>query len=72
MTGTAYAKVRTKSGDVADEPGELGGEGGSEVEEGGSGAVCDGHGLRSEAGASRYLVIGRFLISQGAVQYTVP
>ena len=40
---------------MAEEPGELDGEGGPEVGIDGSGTVCDWHGLRNEAGASRYL-----------------
>ena len=41
--------------DVAQEPGELDGEGNPEVGVDGPGTVCDGHGLRDEAGASRDL-----------------
>ncbi len=41
--------------DVAQEPGELDGEGSPEVGVDGLGTVCDGHGLRDEAGASRHL-----------------
>ncbi len=40
---------------MAEEPGELDGEGGSEVGVDGSGTVCDRHGLPDEASASRYL-----------------
>ena len=40
---------------MAEEPGELNGEGDPEVGVDGSATVCDGHGQRDEAGASRYL-----------------
>jgi hypothetical protein len=40
---------------VAEEPGELDGEGNPEVGVDGSGTVCDEHGLRGEASAARYL-----------------
>ncbi len=41
--------------DVAQEPGQLDGEGNPEVGVDGLGTVCDGPGLRDEAGASRHL-----------------
>jgi hypothetical protein len=41
--------------DVAEEPGELDGKGGPEVGVDVPGTVCDGNGLRDEAGASRHL-----------------
>ncbi len=41
--------------DVAQEPGELDGEGNPKVGVDGPGTVCDWHGLRDEAGASRHL-----------------
>ena len=41
--------------DVAQEPGELDGKGSSKVGGNGLGTVCDGHGLRDEADASRHL-----------------
>jgi hypothetical protein len=40
---------------VAEQPGELDREGDLEVGIEGAGTVCDGHGLRDEAGASRHL-----------------
>ena len=40
---------------MAQEPSELDGEGNPEVGVDGSGTVCNGHGLRDEAGASRHL-----------------
>jgi len=40
---------------VAQEPGELDGKGSPKVGVDGPGTMCDGHGLRDEAGASRYL-----------------
>ncbi len=45
----------TDAVDVAQEPGELDGEGNPEVGVDGPGTVCDGHSLRDEAGASRHL-----------------
>ncbi len=41
--------------DVAQEPGELDGEGNPEMGVDGPGTVCDRHGLRDKAGASRHL-----------------
>ena len=40
---------------MAQEPGELDGKGSSKVGGNGLGTVCDGHGLRDEADASRHL-----------------
>ncbi len=40
---------------MAEEPGGLEGEGGPKVAIDGPGTVCDGHGLRDEAGASGHL-----------------
>ncbi len=57
--------------DVAEEPGEMDGEGGREVGVDGSGTVCDGHGLQDEAGASRYLSIEGCGKSQEAVRKPV-
>ena len=42
---------------MAQEPNKLDGEGDPQVGVDGSGTVCDGHGLRDEAGASRHLPI---------------
>ena len=47
--------VGTDAVDVAEEPGELDAKGGPQVGVDGPGTVCDGHGLRDEAGASRHL-----------------
>ena len=57
--------------DVAEEPGELDGEGNPEVGVDGSGTVCNGHGLRDEAGASRYLPMEGCGRSQEAVRKLV-
>ncbi len=57
--------------DVADEPGELDGEGGPEVGVDGSGTVCDRHGLRVGAGSSRYLRAERCRGGQEAVSKLV-
>ena len=56
---------------MAEEPGELDGEGNPEVGGDGSGTVCDGHGLRDEAGASRYLPMEGCGRSQEAVRELV-
>ena len=56
---------------MAEEPGELDGEGGPEVGVDGSGTVCDWHGLRDEAGASRYLPMEGCGRSQKAVRELV-
>ena len=56
---------------MAEEPGELDGEGGPEVGVDGSGTVCDWHGLRDEAGASRYLPMEGCGRSQEAVRELV-
>ena len=56
---------------MAEEPGELDGEGGPEVGVDGSGTVCNGHGLRDEAGALRYLPMEGCGRSQEAVRELV-
>ncbi len=56
---------------MAEEPGKLDGEGGPEVGVDGSGTVCDGHGLRDEASASRYLPMEGCGRSQEAVRELV-
>jgi len=56
---------------VAEEPGELDGERVPEVGVDGSGTVCDWHGLRDEAGASRYLPMEGCGRSQEAVRELV-
>ena len=56
---------------MAEEPGELDGEGNPEVGIDGSGTVCNGHGLRDEAGASRYLPMEGCGRSQEAVRELV-
>ena len=63
--------VGTDAVDVAEEPGELDGEGNPEVGVDGSGTVCNGHGLRDEAGASRYLPMEGCGRSQEAVRELV-
>ncbi len=61
----------TDAVDVAEEPGELDGEGNPEVGVDGSGTVCDGHGLRGEAGPSGYLPMGGCGRSQEGVRELV-
>ena len=56
---------------MAEEPGKLDGEGSPEVGVDGSGTVCNGHGLRDEAGASRYLPMEGCGRSQKAVRELV-
>ncbi len=56
---------------MAEEPGELDGEENPEVGVDSSGTVCDGHGLRDEAGASRYLPMEGCGRSQEAVRELV-
>ncbi len=63
--------VGTDAVDVAEEPGELDGEGNPEVGVDGSGTVCNGHGLRDEAGASRHLSMEGCGRSQEAVRELV-
>ena len=57
--------------DVAQEPSELDGEGDPQVGVDVPGTVRDGHGLRDEAGASRYLPMERCGRSQEAVRELV-
>ena len=57
--------------DVAEEPGELDGEGNPEVGVDGCGTVRDGYGLRDEAGASRHLSMEGCGRSQEAVRELV-
>ena len=56
---------------MAEEPGKLDGEGNPEVGVDGSGTVCNGHSLRDEAGASRYLPMEGCGRSQEAVRELV-
>ena len=57
---------------MAEEPGELDGEGGPEVGVDGLGTVRDGHGLRDEAGASRHLRMEGRRGRQDTVRQLVP